>query len=114
MAWMGVIFFLSAQPTLPVIIPSPVNLQSILGHTVAYAVLAFLIGNAFHAAGVRHPWAFAVLVSALYGISDEFHQSFVPNRTPDLFDVATDIVGAAIGVALAQQLLVRRARTAGL
>jgi VanZ family protein len=36
---------------------------------------------------------------ALYGASDEFHQAFVPYRTPDILDWITDVAGAALGVA---------------
>ena len=40
----------------------------------------------------------AVFFCILYGVSDEFHQSFVPGRTPDAMDLVADGVGAAIGV----------------
>ena len=41
--------------------------------------------------------AFVVTVS--YGVTDEFHQSFVPGRLADLQDLYADIAGAALGVA---------------
>lgn len=41
-------------------------------------------------------WTLAVL----YGLSDEFHQSFVANRHASALDVAFDAFGAAIGVGL--------------
>ena len=39
-------------------------------------------------------WALAVL----YGMSDELHQSFVPNRDANWLDVGFDTVGAAVGI----------------
>lgn len=39
----------------------------------------------------------AVLCCILYGLSDEFHQSFVPGRTPDAMDLVADAAGAALG-----------------
>jgi hypothetical protein len=36
-----------------------------------------------------------VTVCALYGVTDEWHQSFVPNRSPDVMDLAHDAIGAA-------------------
>jgi VanZ family protein len=42
----------------------------------------------------------AILLATLYGVSDEFHQSFVPERTPDVMDVAADALGASAGAVL--------------
>lgn len=101
-AWMGLIFVLSAQSTFPVALGRWSQLRDIFGHLVAYGVLAVLWRNALRASGVRRAavWAFAIAI--LYGISDEFHQSFVPGRHPDLFDLATDAVGATAGLLLAR------------
>jgi VanZ family protein len=42
----------------------------------------------------------ALLLCLLYGMSDEFHQSFVPDRTPSVLDVAADTIGACIGIVI--------------
>jgi VanZ family protein len=108
-AWMGVIFALSAQPHLPSP-PSPF-LDKILekgGHTLEYAVLASLLWLAM---GQRRPvlaWAVAVI----YAISDEYHQSFVPGRTPDPVDALFDAMGAALAL-LAWWGLLRWRRSRG-
>lgn len=36
----------------------------------------------------------AILLTILYGLSDEYHQSFVPLRSASLFDIYTDTFGA--------------------
>ena len=41
----------------------------------------------------------AVVLSVVYGVSDEYHQSFVPGRDPSVADVAKDLLGAAAGAA---------------
>jgi len=72
-------------------------------HLIAYTVLGFLTCRAlyyqrkYYALQV-HPLIWAFLLVTLYGISDEFHQAFVPGRTPDVFDVAADCVGAILGL----------------
>lgn len=106
---MAVIFELSSRSTLP----KPRNLSSealsLGGHFGAYAVLAvclwWALGMADLASGKRALLAFAGAV--LYGVSDEWHQSFVPGRTPDPRDIAVDAIGALAGLFLVT-LLARR------
>ena len=97
-AWMALIFFLSAQSTLPDLTSGRPDLQNIAGHFLAYAGLVLLLLWALTGAGVRHAALWAAAIAVLYGISDEFHQSFVPHRHPDVFDVLTDAAGAVAGL----------------
>lgn len=95
LAFMAAIFGLSSMSAPP----SPANVSDKLEHFVAYGVLALLTLRATSGgrwAGVS--WtavAVAWCIAVGYGISDEFHQSFVPGRTADPADVAADAVGAA-------------------
>jgi VanZ family protein len=41
------------------------------------------------------------MASAVYGVSDEFHQRFVPGRNASIEDWVADVAGAAVGVAAA-------------
>jgi VanZ family protein len=66
-------------------------------------IYGLLAATAFYAFGSRlrrlYPRLIpllVILICTLYGVSDEFHQSFVPNRSPDLFDVMADSTGAAL------------------
>jgi VanZ family protein len=74
------------------------------GHGLLYAGLAILVLRATSAArwnGVTLRAAiFAVLFASFYGITDEFHQWFVPGRTADVYDWVADTIGASVGVAL--------------
>lgn len=92
--WMGVIFFASGQSQFPNLVKLP-GFQDIAGHFIAYGVLALLWRWALSGAGVARPGRWAFVLTLLYGLSDEFHQSFVPGRHPDLLDIVTDAVGAA-------------------
>jgi VanZ family protein len=42
-------------------------------------------------------FAVAIALTTLYGVSDEIHQRWTPNRTPDWHDVVADALGAALG-----------------
>ena len=39
----------------------------------------------------------SIVLSFLYGVSDEVHQMFTPGRSPDILDVVADTIGAAAG-----------------
>jgi hypothetical protein len=72
------------------------------GHYVSYFVLALTIDYGIGRNGDRFWMKIAiVLICGLYGITDEFHQSFVGGRMPDPMDVRNDMIGAAIWTALA-------------
>jgi VanZ family protein len=83
------------------------------GHSIGYAILGAALLRAVaggRLSGVTWRRAAATVVLAtLYGVSDEFHQSFVPGRTPDVHDVLADFSGAAIAVTLIAAAAVLRA-----
>jgi VanZ family protein len=79
-----------------------------LSHGTVYLILCLLVCRAV-AGGFPEPLSpsaavLAVLLSSAYGVSDEWHQSFVPGRNPSAADVAKDFAGSALGA-----LLYRRA-----
>ena len=49
---------------------------------------------------VRKPKGLAWLIGALYALSDEFHQRFVPGRSGEPGDILLDCFGVLIGVLL--------------
>ena len=76
-----------------------------LGHLIEYAVLAALLWRALRSGtNVRLSMSFLVIAvllpSAIFAMSDEFHQSFVASRTALPSDVMIDIAGALIGLAI--------------
>jgi VanZ family protein len=48
--------------------------------------------------GRRAMLALAAVI--VYGLADELHQSFVPGRTLDLWDIVADSIGGALAVTL--------------
>ena len=55
----------------------------------------------------------AVFFATLYGAFDEIHQSFTPERTPDLRDLLADCLGASLGVVVMLMLAVIWTRASG-
>lgn len=95
---MGIIFFLSHQCGDTFELPSFPGADK-LAHMLAYGTLAFSVLWYFGRKGVERPGRtlmLTVLFCLLYGISDEFHQSFVPLRSVSVFDLLADVAGAFI------------------
>jgi VanZ family protein len=92
--WAAFIFMVSAQSRLPTVPGSFDGIDKLL-HAGVYAVLALAL--LFGGRGAR-PLLW-VTVAALYGVSDEIHQHFVPNRHTDVLDLLADTAGAALAVA---------------
>lgn len=99
--WMTTIYYLSSHPMPD--IDLGFSAQDKVVHLLGYGLLgALLLGTM--------PWreygyslrqvALAALLAGLYGLIDEWHQSFVPGRHSDALDVAADILGAALGSGL--------------
>lgn len=81
----------------------------IAGHAVQFGLLAALWAWALWPRIGRRAILAAALISVLYAISDEYHQSFVPGRDADPFDVAVDSAGIALALGA---ISVRSRRTA--
>ena len=75
-----------------------------LGHVTEYAILALLLWRAIRGTfgAIRKPAVATIvfLVVAVYAVSDEFHQSFVPSRTSSAHDVMIDCFGALVAIFL--------------
>ena len=96
---MAAIFIVSSQPGDKLHLPTYLNYDK-AWHLLEYGLLA---ATCFFALPQTHPTrsrtstAFGVVCFAfLYGVTDEFHQSFVPLRDSSFADVVADTLGAAI------------------
>ena len=99
-AWAVLIFVFSSLPGST--IPSPFFSADKVFHLGVYAVLGYLVAGAldYHGWTRRTLVLLALLLCLLYGVSDEIHQTFVPDRTPSIIDVAADTVGSFIGIVI--------------
>lgn len=69
---------------------------------MSYGLLALLLLWALpeRGLGTRRSYALAATLAVLYGLSDEFHQAFVPGRNATAFDVVIDALGALLALSL--------------
>jgi VanZ family protein len=102
MIFCTVIFVLSSLPS-PDVGPSFPMKDKVL-HMTAYGIMAALFCRACRATwpgrlSLLQLMAVGVCFATLYGLGDEFHQSFVSARQADGFDVLADLIGSILGSA---------------
>lgn len=118
--WMLLIFYLSHQPAtaskalsgglldwMLTIFPAGFSHISFLhlllrkaAHLSAYFILGVLVAQAI---GKTKTWSlktciYALLICAVYAMTDEVHQLFIPGRSGEMKDVLIDTIGAAFGI----------------
>jgi VanZ family protein len=79
------------------------------GHMTGYAMLSASYLYAINRSRSIRPLPFlaSFCLTILYAVSDEWHQSFTPGRSPSLLDVLIDGTGGLIGLALWAWILTR-------
>jgi VanZ family protein len=72
-----------------------------LAHVTEYFFLGLLLFRAFRSDSNKEQtlqWvSYSLLVLTLFALGDEYHQSFVVERTASFFDVGIDIIGGFLG-----------------
>jgi len=81
-------------------------------HFAAYAVLGMLVYRALlrtmrHKFGALTLISGSIIVSFLYGLSDEIHQYYVSYRHADVLDALADLAGSVCGVYIYHWLVVK-------
>ena len=93
---MGTIFFLSHQSGDSLYLPSFAGADK-LAHMTAYGGLALSVLWLWGKKGLENPGRttfITVLFCLLYGMTDEYHQSFIPFRSVSIYDLLADTTGA--------------------
>jgi VanZ family protein len=106
LSWMAVIYWFSSRegddlnamlPFFQRFLPGMESFD--WGHLVSYYILALLMeyaaGRSSQRLGIK---AVIVLLCILYGVTDEYHQSFVGGRMTDHHDLVNDGIGALLAV----------------
>ena len=110
--WMGVIFFGSSISNIPQVGDETLDgLVHRAAHLLEFAVLGALLLRAISNGRPlsKREILITLMVIALYGASDEFHQRYTPGRSSEGIAVLFDVAGGAFG-AWAWQRWTRRAR----
>jgi VanZ family protein len=101
--WMGLIFYFSHQPAVALPDFGAVDLPVKKGaHFLAYLLLAILARRALGHSG----WA--LLWTAVYAVTDEIHQTFIPGRQGSVVDVLIDCAGGVTGLLAYHAICLRR------
>jgi VanZ family protein len=107
--WAGVLFYASSRSDTGGLgrIPDWAT------HGTAYLILGWLVARAL-AGGFPRPLSrgaalATVVIATLYGVTDEYHQAFVPGRDSSGGDVAKDSAGALVAAVVYRRLTSRRA-----
>lgn len=116
-AYAGLIYYLSSLSQFPEDVPSFFGFDK-LAHFFEYYIFGWLTcrwtGSAERPFFQRHALLLGVLLGVGYGLSDEWHQSFVPGREATLWDALFDaggVVAAAFtyGIIMKDDRFFRRA-----
>ena len=101
--WMGLIFYLSSLSGQEVSQQLPLKPIPLIGHVVLFSGLAAFLQLAIRGWNfeINLRWVIAVaMVSSLFGISDEYHQSFVTGRHASISDASIDSISATVTATL--------------
>lgn len=127
--WAGFIFFMSSntstglntglgifssiyqamQAVQAQVLGPDVDVLSSIAHFCEYTAFGALLANALRChMPLRRACVVAIACASLYGVSDEIHQLFVPERMCDPMDWLVDTLGASLGSSIAYAVLRKR------
>ena len=105
--WAGVILAGTSFPNVPA--PATAGSDKLV-HLGMYAVLGVLALRAVAWESGATPRTIVLTLAAIgvFAAADEWHQRFIPTRSPDPADWVADVAGATLGIASFAALKLRR------
>lgn len=114
--WMAVIFYASSKtgdevgrllPLIQSFLPFVKDLNFM--HVISYFILALLLDYGFGQRATKLSIkVLIIIICILYGVTDEIHQMYVGGRTPDVYDIRNDGLGALIWILISLIPIVRK------
>lgn len=96
---MALIFVLSSFPAPEPLRKVPIIYDIKLVHIVEYGILSLLYTFALTKTTdlpIKKIFWYAILLAFFYGLTDEYHQSFILNRTCKTTDAIGNLIGACL------------------
>lgn len=116
-AWAIVIYSFSSNPTVKT---SEVHWQDFVvkksAHLTEYFIFSLLLYRGLINTGVNSKKAILIVILSafLYGLTDEFHQSYTPGREPKIRDVLIDSLGSIFFVYSLKKVIIKSKKLANL
>ncbi|MBU1191454.1 MAG: VanZ family protein [Gammaproteobacteria bacterium] len=107
--WIAAIYHLSSQSDINFEISFAAKDK--LFHMAAYGLLGVFILGIMRPNPTGYSYnqvALATLMATVYGITDEWHQSYVPGRSADPLDLVADFLGALLATWAVRAFMRRR------
>jgi VanZ family protein len=99
LAYMAFIFYMSSGPVTSDTLNSfPDYFLHTAGYVALYVLVFWAVHEGIHPSPGRGGFWLPAVVTVLYAISDEYHQSFIPSRDSSLGDLGADAAGALLGI----------------
>lgn len=100
-AWAGLIYYFSSIPNLRAVSdPKWDELVRSFSHFLMFLVLCLLFFRSVNHQKPTKQYLLPWVLTCLYSVFDEIHQSFVPTRTFQIQDLLIDFSGAGLAVFL--------------
>jgi VanZ family protein len=100
--YVALIFYLSSRPAPDELRCIPIIAKLKVVHIIEYGILYLLACYSIVKTTTYSKlevFALALMITVLYGLTDEFHQIFVVGRTARFADVIADVVGGILSQA---------------
>lgn len=74
-----------------------------IAHLIEYTILGLLVENTIK--NYHQKSYITLIICIIYSITDEFHQSLVPGRSPQIKDIIIDTIGSLLGIVIYHLIL---------